>query len=86
MSIRLPNNVIAFAKDNIKPYEQFVDYFNHFYKKGTYDESVSLSEKEDKLNTAVRSELLDFLIFLLLMVLHLKFWQHILLMHGLLLQ
>lgn len=57
MSIRLPNNVIAFAKDNIKPYEQFVDYFNHFYKKGTYDESVSLSEKEDKLNTAVRSEI-----------------------------
>lgn len=55
--IRLPNNIIAFAGDKVKIYEQFKDYFNHFHKKGSYDETVSLSEKETKINEAVRAEI-----------------------------
>jgi hypothetical protein len=55
--MRLPVNVIAFAGEKVKIYEQFKDYFNHYHKKGSFDESISLSEKENKINTAVREEI-----------------------------
>ena len=55
--MKIPTNVIAFAGDKIKIYEQFKDYFNHYHKKGTWDETVSLSEKENKINIAVREEI-----------------------------
>ncbi len=55
--MKLPANVIAFAGEKVKIYEQFKDYFNHYHKKGSYDESKSLSEKEEKINSAVREEI-----------------------------
>jgi hypothetical protein len=55
--IKMPNNVVAFAGNNIKIYEQFVDYFNHYHKRGSYDESISLSEKEKKIDEGMRSEI-----------------------------
>jgi len=55
--MKIPTNVIAFAGDKIKIYEQFKDYFNHYHKKGAFDETVSLSEKENKINIAVREEI-----------------------------
>ena len=55
--MKLPNNVLAFAGDKVKIYEQFKDYFNHYHKKGSYDESISLSEKEQKVNFAIKEEI-----------------------------
>jgi hypothetical protein len=55
--MKIPSNVIAFAGDKVKIYEQFKDYFNHFHKKGSWDETISLSEKENKINLAVRDEI-----------------------------
>jgi len=55
--MKIPTNVIAFAGDKVKIYEQFKDYFNHYHKKGSFDETVSLSEKENKINVAVREEI-----------------------------
>jgi hypothetical protein len=55
--LKMPSNVIAFAGENIKIYEQFKDYFNHYHKKGSFDETISLSEKEERVNTAVRKEI-----------------------------
>jgi hypothetical protein len=56
--MKMPANVLAFAGENIKIYEQFKDYFNHYHKKGSYTtEGISLAEKEEKLNCAVRAEI-----------------------------
>jgi hypothetical protein len=55
--MNLPLNVIAFAGENVKVYEQFKDYFNHYHKKGKFDDSISLTEKEEKVNFAVRKEI-----------------------------
>jgi hypothetical protein len=56
--MRIPNNVIAFAGEKVNIYKQFKDYFNHYFnKKGMFDETVSLSEKENKINVAVREEI-----------------------------
>ena len=55
--MRLPANVIKFAGDKVKIYEQFKDYFNHYHKKGSFDEAISLSEKENQINAAVREEI-----------------------------
>jgi len=55
--MKIPSNVIAFAGEKVKIYEQFKDYFNQYHKKGSWDESVSLSEKENKINVAVREEI-----------------------------
>jgi len=55
--MKIPSNVIAFAGDKVKIYEQFKDYFNHYHKKGSFDETVSLSEKENKINIAVKEEI-----------------------------
>jgi hypothetical protein len=55
--MRIPTNVIAFAGDKIKIYEQFQDYFKHYFKKGTYDETVSLSDKEQKINLSIKEEI-----------------------------
>ena len=55
--LRMPNNVVAFAGDNLKIYEQFADYFNHYHKRGTYDESISLSQKAEKVDENMRKEI-----------------------------
>jgi len=55
--MKIPTNVIAFAGEKIKIYEQFKDYFNHYHKKGSWDETVSLSDKENKINVAVKDEI-----------------------------
>jgi hypothetical protein len=61
--MKLPNNVVAFAGEKIKIYEQFKDYFNHYHKKGSYTEVdsegkvISLSQKEEKINAAVKEEI-----------------------------
>lgn len=57
--MRIPNNVLAFARDDDSKnlFSQMKDYFCHYFKKGTYDESISLSEKESKLDKAMRSEI-----------------------------
>jgi len=55
--MKIPNNVLAFAGEKVNIYKQFKDYFNHFHKRDNYDETVSLSEKEQKINFAVREEI-----------------------------
>jgi hypothetical protein len=55
--MKLPMNVITFAGEKVNIYKQFKDYFNHYHKKGTFDETVSLSEKEQKINFAVKEEI-----------------------------
>jgi hypothetical protein len=56
--IKLPTNVVTFSQNNTKPYEQFVDYFNHKHNKvGKFDDSVSLASKKEELNFAVREEI-----------------------------
>lgn len=55
--MRIPANIIAFSGEKVKIYEKFKDYFNHYHKKGSFDESISLSEKEEKINITVREEI-----------------------------
>lgn len=62
---KLPVNVIAFAADTAegaKTFERFQDYFCHYMDEvqkknlGSYDKSISLSEKEAKMHEALLSE------------------------------
>ena len=55
--MKLPLNVIAFAGEKVNIYKQFKDYFNHYFNKGTFDTTVSLAEKEQKVNMAVKDEI-----------------------------
>lgn len=57
--MRLPQNVVTFAKteDSLKAYKMFVDYYNHKQNKGIFDNSVSLTDKKEKLDFAVREEI-----------------------------
>lgn len=55
--MKLPVNVIAFAGEKVDVYKKFKDYFNHHHKIGTYDEAVSLSEKDEIINKLVREEI-----------------------------
>ena len=56
--IRLPNAIMAFAKDDVNVYERFVDYFNHFHgKTGKFDDQISLSEKKEKINFQIREQI-----------------------------
>jgi len=56
---KLPVNVINFAAGNTALYEKFIDYWKHYLKKdGEYDATVSFSEKEEKLNAAMKKEIL----------------------------
>lgn len=58
---KLTDKVIAFAAGNestMKLINQFIDYWNHSNKKGEYDVTFSLAEKEDKLNAALKKEIL----------------------------
>lgn len=63
MGIKLSNDIINFSQGNTDPYEMFADYYNHYsdevLKKniGSYDTSVSFSEKEDKMNKAMLEEI-----------------------------
>lgn len=72
--MKIPNQVIAFAGEtNLTPYKMFVDYFNHYRsingaKSVEFQTSVvtpegvnvpiSFSEKEDKMNAALKREIL----------------------------
>lgn len=68
--MRIPNNVLNFAgEDNLAPYKMFVDYYNHYKamngdSKSEYQEfrddgsKISFAEKEDKLNAALKREIL----------------------------
>lgn len=60
---KLPMNVIQFAGQNTDAYEGMRDYFFHYMserhdrKIGAFDASVSLSEKEAKMNNVLFSEI-----------------------------
>jgi len=72
--MKIPNQVLAFAgEQNLTPYKMFVDYWNHYRslngaKNVEYQEStitpegavipLSFSEKEEKLNAALKREIL----------------------------
>lgn len=61
---KLPECVVTFAQndENLKTYEKMRDYYNHYCfatmnkTVGDFDASVTLSEKEDKMNKALISE------------------------------
>jgi len=63
---KIPNHVIEFAGgiSKMKPYRQFVDYYNHWRAISKqsittqYDNDISFSEKEDKMNASLRREIL----------------------------
>lgn len=60
--LKIPAEVAKFAgADNVKIYEQFRDYFNHYRAfsqdaKVTYDESKSLDEKDAIMNKKLLEE------------------------------
>ena len=73
--MKIPNNVLAFAgKANLRVYEQFVDYYNHYRSQRMGEDNVefqsmvtnedgttsriSFSEKEEKMNASLRREIL----------------------------
>lgn len=72
--MKIPNNVLTFAgKANLAPYEKFVDYYNHYLSLQGEDgvefqsyvtnsdgtkSNISFSEKEEKMNAALRREVL----------------------------
>jgi hypothetical protein len=61
--VRIPSNVLAFANGKVDLYEAAVDYWRHYRNnqgnKGVvnFDASVSLDEKESKLNKALLDEI-----------------------------
>lgn len=62
--MKIPNQVIAFAGvENVKPYAQFVDYFNHYRSingntKVQFNTELSFSEKEEQMNSSLKREIL----------------------------
>lgn len=72
--MKIPNNVLKFAgEENLAPYKMFVDYYNHYkalngdskveYQKYSIDENgkeveLTFAEKEDKLNAALKREIM----------------------------
>lgn len=71
--MKIPNQVLAFAGEtNIAPYKMFADYYNHYralngekveYQATVTNEAgvavpISFSEKEEKMNAALRREIL----------------------------
>jgi hypothetical protein len=60
--MKISNNVLQFASGNMKLFEQFQDYWNHYCnregKKTEYDTTISFDEKEQKLNAALRKEII----------------------------
>lgn len=73
MTVKIPSQVLAFAgQANLKPYEQFVDLFNHYralhgkegidYQKEIETDNgfapLSFSEKEEKMNAALKREIM----------------------------
>ena len=58
---KLPSNVVTFAGNNTKTYEQFRDYFFHAEslqgkKLGEFDDTIKFAEKETQMHTAMLSE------------------------------
>lgn len=61
--VRIPSNVLAFANGKTDLYEAFVDYWKHYRhtqgaKNMVFDASVSLDEKEAKINDAMKKEIM----------------------------
>lgn len=63
--MKIPSNVRTFAMsdENLKTYEMFRDYYNHYLasngkKVFGYDENISFSEKEEKMNAALKREII----------------------------
>jgi hypothetical protein len=65
MAIKLTDGLVKFAggADKLAAYEMFYDYWNHFRndngkKNDSFDATVSFSEKDSKMNAALRKEIL----------------------------
>lgn len=61
--MKITDNVLTFALGNMKLFEQFQDYWNHYRatqlgKTVEYDKSISFAEKEDKINAALKKEII----------------------------
>jgi hypothetical protein len=61
--MKISSNVINFAQGNTKLLEQFQDYWNHYRStegntKVEFDKTVSFAEKEEKLNAALKKEII----------------------------
>jgi hypothetical protein len=70
--MKIPNQVIAFAGENLSPYKMFVDYYNHYlsengvsgksYQTHVMEKGVSVpisfAQKEEKMNKALLDEIL----------------------------
>ena len=61
--MKISSNVLQFAAGNMKLFEQFQDYWNHYQsvnqgKKIEFDTTLSFDEKEQKLNAALRKEII----------------------------
>lgn len=61
--MKIPANVVNFAAGNTDLYEAFVDYFNHYRYQETNDskyefsDNMKFAEKEEKMNAAIRKEI-----------------------------
>lgn len=55
--MKLSNEIVTFAAGDTKFFEAFQDYYNQVNKTGAYDETVSLSEKSEKINNAFFAEI-----------------------------
>jgi hypothetical protein len=64
--MKMPLHVMQFAEGNVKPYERFVDYYNHYRnennllpigKKVSFDTSATLAEKEIKMHDMLLAEI-----------------------------
>jgi len=59
--MRLPNNVVAFAQNDVTLYEQFQDYFNHKHNKvGHFDADTKLTDKKSQLDESIKKEIAKF--------------------------
>jgi hypothetical protein len=61
--MKIPNNVLQFAAGNLKPYEQFIDYWKNYRSLNgatglDYDKTVSFAEKEEKMNATLLKEIM----------------------------
>lgn len=61
--MKISDNVLTFASGNMKLFEQFQDYWNHYKatqlgKPAEYDTNLTFAEKEDKMSAAIRKEII----------------------------
>jgi hypothetical protein len=61
--VRIPSNVLVFANGKTDLYEAFIDYWKHYRsnqgaKNLNFDASMSFDEKENKINEAMKKEIM----------------------------